>query len=373
MPGAEIPLSAIADDLAGDPLFVHEPAAHTMHMIEVELPFLHHLRGLPSAADFEIVPMIVGRMDAAGIDRLAQVLDSHADDETLFVFSVDLSHYYPDEKARKLDSYALEAVMSRDPGALSRARTDANQVLQAMVILAERRGWEPSMLAYRNSGDVSGDRGRVVGYGSIVFTEPLRFTVAEREALLAYARRAMVAHIGRGGAPAASELLAEHPVFRVPRGVFVTLKKGGQLRGCIGHLTAKGPLFEGVRSCAIDAAVNDHRFDAVTADELDDLTVSISVLDFPRRVFVERPQERARMLVPHRDGAILVSEGRSSTYLPSVWESIPEPREFLSRLCAKQGSPADCWLDPSTIMYRYSAYEISETDEDGAALRTAAR
>jgi AmmeMemoRadiSam system protein A len=138
---------------------------------------------------------------------------------------------------------------------------------------------------------------------------------------------------------------------------------------------AKGPLLESVRSCAVDASLNDRRFRPVTAEELDDLSVSISILDFPRLVRVERPEELARALRPHRDGAILVHGGRRSTYLPSVWESIPEPREFLSRLCIKQGSPADCWLDPATSLYRYSAYEIAESDagkDDGSA-RTAGR
>jgi hypothetical protein len=232
IPGAEIPLSAIVADLREEALFTHEPEAHTMHMLEVELPFLHQLRGRPQEADFAIVPMILGRMDGDAVQRLAEILDSYADPETLFVFSVDLSHFYPDQKARALDHDSIQAVMSRNRQALARAETDGNRVLETLLALAERRGWEPTFLMSRNSGDVSGDKSRVVGYASIVFHEPFSLTEQEQRELLSFTRRCIEEHVrdGRAREPEA-EWLERYPIFRIPRAVFVTLEKRGRLRG----------------------------------------------------------------------------------------------------------------------------------------------
>ncbi len=361
IPGAEVPLSAVVDDLRERALFTRVPAAHTMHMIEVELPFLHQLRGRPEQVDYAIVPMILGQMDTAAVDQLAEILDSYAEPGTVFVFSADLSHYYPDAKARQLDGYTVAAVMSRDRSALAHARTDGNHVLETMLVLAQRRGWEPTLLMTRNSGDVSGDRSRVVGYSAIVFHEPLSLTEREKLALLAFARDSVEERV-RNGRVLEPERgwIDSHPIFRIPRGVFVTLEKEGRLRGCIGEIVSRKPLYLGVRDAAISAAVKDTRFQPVRADELDDLSISISVLDYPSRLYVNRPEEYLDLLRPGRDGVVMVHEGRRSTFLPEVWSDVPHPEEFLARLAIKQGAPADAWRSPSTVLYRYGAYVFGE-------------
>jgi AmmeMemoRadiSam system protein B/AmmeMemoRadiSam system protein A len=361
IPGAEIPLSAIVADLREEALFTHEPEAHTMHMLEVELPFLHQLRGRPQEADFAIVPMILGRMDGDAVQRLAEILDSYADPETLFVFSVDLSHFYPDQKARALDHDSIQAVMSRNRQALARAETDGNRVLETLLALAERRGWEPTFLMSRNSGDVSGDKSRVVGYASIVFHEPFSLTEQEQRELLSFTRRCIEEHVrdGRAREPEA-EWLERYPIFRIPRAVFVTLEKRGRLRGCQGELVSRRPLYAGVMTAAISAAVGDPRFSPVSEHELADLNVSISVLDYPCRMSVSRPEEYLEVLQPFKDGVIMIHEGKRSTYLPHVWEDIPDPEQFLSRLSLKQGAPPDAWRSPATTIYRYGAYVFGE-------------
>ena len=361
IPGATIPLSAIVDDLAMDPLFVNEPGAHTMHMNEVELPFLYYLRDKPDEPDFTIVPMILWRMSMSQIQRLAEILERYANYQTLFVFSVDLSHYYPDHQARQLDSYTIRSIMTRDMGSLAKSATDGNQVLLTMLALAKRRNWEPTFLMYRNSGDASGDRERVVGYASIVFSTPFYLTEEERQDLLTYAREVIDEYIryGRILEPE-TDLIERHPIFQIPRGVFVTLKKQGELRGCMGDIVPNNPLYKGVQNCAIKAAAQDPRFNPVTIEELNQLSLSISVLDFPTPVRVEQPEDFLDVLDPLNDGVVLLHQGRQSTFLPDVWREIPDPREFLSRLCLKQGSPADCWLDSATTIYTYHAYVFGE-------------
>jgi len=230
-----------------------------------------------------------------------------------------------------------------------------------MVELARRRGWEPTYLKYRNSGDVTGDKDRVVGYGSIAFHDPFSLTAPEQRDLLAMARSAIRASLLEGTAEAPEQKAPkDHPIFQLPRGTFVTLERDGQLRGCIGEIFPRRSLVDTIRRCAIGSATQDHRFQPVTLEELGRLTLSISVLSYPRRIKTNSPSAFPRVLQQGKDGVILVYKGRQSTFLPKVWEDIPDPADFLSRLCLKQDAPANCWQDKETALYRYGAYDFSE-------------
>ena len=349
IPGARIPLSPLVDELREERVIVCEPRAHRAHMIEIELPFLQALKGWPEEPAYEIVPMIVSRIDAASIDALVGILERHATPKTLFVFSVDLSHFHTDAEARVLDRFSIDSVMSLNRAALDRAVTDGNHVLQAMVSLARGRGWEPTFLGARNSSAVSGDTDRVVGYASIVFHEPFSLTEEERTELLQLARRSIEEQVREGRSSKPDEAWVDrHPIFRAPRGVFVTLKKKGELRGCIGEITTERPLHEGVRRNAVEAAMHDTRFLPVEESELAEITLSITVLAHPERVEVASPDE------------YLEVQGRRSTFLPQVWEQLPDPELFLSRLSVKQGSPPDAWRSPDAVLFRYRAYSFRE-------------
>lgn len=361
IPGAEIPLSPIVDDLLKKPLFKSVPEAHSMYMIEVELPFLHVHSGMQPNPPFSIIPMIVGQLEQDEIEQLSEILDTYADDKTVFVFSVDLSHFYPDKKARQLDTMTIDAVLSRNLTELAKARTDGNHVLMTMVRLAERNGWKSTLLRYANSGETSGDLNRVVGYAAIAFHDQVTFTGEQQKMLLELARDSIKEFLDSGSRPLSGSAIAEkHPILGLPGAVFVTLEKNGQLRGCIGDLVSDKPLYEGVMKNAINAATRDTRFQPVTQDELKGLDISISVLGYPQKINVLNPKQYVSELRPGQDGVIMMHKGRRSTYLPVVWESLPDPVQFLSRLCLKQGSPSNCWQSPETTLYRYSAYEFGE-------------
>ena len=365
IPGAEISVSKIVGDLEKKEYFVKEPLAHINHTIEVQLPFLNHIKGSPKHPDFEIIPMVTGYLTEKQIASITETLSAYVDNDTLFIFSADLSHYHRDDEAKKLDAYSLDALMGRNLRQMLDAETCGSHALAIMLSLAKKHGWEPTLIKHLTSGDVSGDRSRVVGYGSVAFHEKLSLIHDEKKQLLEIARTTIEEFVReKKRFKTAKSSLDKLPILRIPRGAFVTLKKKGDLRGCIGDLKPDGALFLTVEENAISAASRDPRFSPVTPDELKDIEVSISILDYPELVTVSDPSEYPKVLKPNVDGVIIQYNGRQSTYLPQVWEQLPEPKQFLSSLCQKQGSPSDCWQNKNTILYKYSGFEFGEKEFD---------
>ncbi len=168
---------------------------------------------------------------------------------------------------------------------------------------------------------------------------------SDRETLtgLAYAS---IRHGLEQGGPLKFEAIADTPASLLEQAAcFVTLNESGQLRGCIGSLEARRPLAVDVCENAYAAAFRDPRFAALTEPELDKLDLSISVLTPARAMQFESEQDLIRQLRPGVDGLILTDAGRRGTFLPSVWEQLPEATDFLRHLKLKAGLPADHWSD----------------------------
>ncbi|MBI2896942.1 MAG: AmmeMemoRadiSam system protein B [Deltaproteobacteria bacterium] len=363
VPGFEVAVAPEAARLLELPGFREVPAAHAMHMIEVELPLLAEVLG----RSFEIVPMIVGRLTRpetrSVADELARLAEGARGKKTLFVFSVDLSHYYTYDEALALDRPCLDALSRMDADDVARCDTDGTQVLLVMTELAARLGLTPRLLDYRNSGDVTGDRSRVVGYGAMVFEDRLDLGSGEEQALLELARSAIDAKIRDGrDVEVPRALTSRFPRLGTQRGAFVTLKKSGELRGCIGSLAATEPLAEDVAHNAVSAALEDPRFPPVRPDELAKITLSISVLEQPRALDTGglAPEALLARLGSRRPGVILSYLGRRSTFLPEVWEELPDPGVFLAHLCRKQGSPEGCWRERGARFETYGSEHFSE-------------
>jgi len=143
---------------------------------------------------------------------------------------------------------------------------------------------------------------------------------------------------------------------------FVTLTKKGTLRGCIlDSFVPHEPLYKNVLRNVVLAATRDPRFLPVTRDEVDAIRIEISVLATPRPLLFDSPDDLLSKLSPGEDGVILKTRYGSSTYLPQVWETFPDPEVFLSSLCEKQGAPADCWRsDPSVEVEIYHVFHFAE-------------
>lgn len=186
-------------------------------------------------------------------------------------------------------------------------------------------------------------------------------TEEEQRELIAHARRCLEERVRTGRVERAPVAwLDRFALFREKRGIFVTLKKRGELRGCIGSLAAEEPLWLGVERATVEAALHDPRFPAVEPHELDEVDLSISVLTPADEIEYDDPEELFDLLVPHVDGVILECEGRRSTFLPQVWAQLPAPKEFLARLALKQGASRNAWRAPDAKVYRYRAIVFGE-------------
>jgi len=187
-----------------------------------------------------------------------------------------------------------------------------------------------------------------------------RFSEAQGRALLMLARRTISNNLASTeAAPAADELSATlgDECFKLPCGTFVTLKIKDRLRGCIGNLTSTETVLEGVRRNSINAALHDPRFSPLSQDELLQCRIEVSILSEPQPLIHSGGQDLIKKLRPHVDGLIIRKGHASATFLPQVWEQLPEPEEFLAHLCLKAGLPSDDWknsdLEVSTYQVQY--------------------
>jgi AmmeMemoRadiSam system protein A len=138
------------------------------------------------------------------------------------------------------------------------------------------------------------------------------------------------------------------------------LHQHGELRGCIGSLVAEEPLVEDVRRNAKNAAFRDPRFSPLNSGELDEVDIEVSVLTDPVPLDYKDGADLAARLRPNIDG-VIISQGRArATFLPQVWEQLPEPADFLAHLCRKAGLPMDAWQDGSLAVSTYQVQCFSE-------------
>ena len=151
------------------------------------------------------------------------------------------------------------------------------------------------------------------------------------------------------------------PLLKEIRGCFVTLKKDGNLRGCIGYIQPRRPLCDCVMENAINAATRDGRFPKVGLDELGALTIEISVLTVPENLAIKNRNDLLNRLTSGRDGVILTQGLRKATFLPQVWEHFPDKESFLNALCQKGRMASGCWKKESTKVFTYQAEVFQET------------
>ena len=358
-PLGEIPLDQdAAKALRQLPQICVSDQAHALeHSLEVHLPFLQQ-----TLTRFTLVPLAAGE---ASVQEVAEVLDLlWGGDETLIVVSSDLSHYLPYSQARYVDEQTARMILGLAPS-LNHEQACGATPVNGLLHVAQQRGLRPQMLDLRNSGDTAGDKDRVVGYASFAFypdgagkaaESPPLPGATEGELLISLARAAISCEFG-----VHFSLRDDTPFLQRPGATFVTLKHGGKLRGCIGSLGAHRSLVEDVRANARAAAFQDPRFKPLNFEELASTSVEVSLLSaLEPMTFRDEPDALAQ-LRPGIDGLVLEWGSHRGTFLPQVWENLPEPRQFLRELKRKAGLAPDFW-DAALRLSRYTVAKWAEPE-----------
>jgi AmmeMemoRadiSam system protein B/AmmeMemoRadiSam system protein A len=343
----ETPLGRVALDteaiatLARLPQVQIDDEAHALeHALEVQLPFLQRALGTES---FTLVPLAVGRASAAQVHEAIERVWGGA--ETLIVISTDLSHYLPYAQAQTVDRATADAILRLDT-AIAHDRACGATPLAGALLAARAHGLAPLLLDLRNSGDTAGDRSRVVGYAAFAFDAAEEDGLGK--ALLGRARNAIAGKFGLPGVAA-----PDHAALAEPGASFVTLHRRGRLRGCVGTLEARRSLGEDVHHHALAAAFHDARFAPLAQHEFVDLEIEVSLIGASSALAAESEREACAALEPGVDGVILAWRGRRATFLPQVWEQLPQPEDFLAELKRKAGLAPDFWA-PDLRVSRYS-------------------
>ena len=184
---------------------------------------------------------------------------------------------------------------------------------------------------------------------------------SDKQRLLQLARESLEAAVrGRSYPPVDPDALS--PALRRKGASFVTLTERGELRGCIGGLQAQYPLYEDVLLHAAQSALHDYRFPPVTPDELLEIEVEVSVLTEPQPLSYEASDDLPGRLRPEVDGVILVQGHRRATFLPQVWERVPDPETFLSMLCEKMGVHSNTWRRTKLDVQIYQVEKFTESE-----------
>ncbi len=179
----------------------------------------------------------------------------------------------------------------------------------------------------------------------------------EKEILLKVARESLELGLRGKKLP---PLHAKTPLLQADGATFVTLTINGRLRGCIGALEPYQPLLQDVREHALAAARNDYRFSPVRPEELDKIEIEISRLTQPVPLDYDDALDLLKKLRPGVDGIVLKDGHRRATFLPQVWEQLPDPKVFLSELCAKMGAPSNLWQRKKLDVLIYQVEEFHE-------------
>jgi AmmeMemoRadiSam system protein B/AmmeMemoRadiSam system protein A len=350
------------------------------HSIEVQIPFIKSL--FPKA---KILPLIVGKPDIGMCTRFGKALaDILKDKKVLVVASSDLSHYPDFEDAIKTDNNTLKVIAGLDPAVIvseMQNQMDRNITqlvtcacgeapIIAAVELAKALGAGcASIISYTNSGyNPLGSTDRVVGYGAVAISkgQPVRIfdadtiitnnsyilTPSDKKALLKYARQTLEQYFTAQIVPLPRNI---NNMLKTKRGAFVTLKKKGELRGCIGHMAEDTPLYTTVGAMALQASFNDTRFSPLTREELSQVEIEISVLTPFTLV------RNADEIILGRDGVIVKKGNSQAVFLPQVaTETGWSKEEFLDQLCYKAGLSAGDWKDAQLFTFQADVFDEAE-------------
>ena len=383
---------AVAQDLAQDLIsrninvFSKDILHEQDHTLEVQLPFLQRVLD----PGFKILPLLFGNTGGDEYLSLAEALTDILEKNDLVIASTDLSHFPPYEEANRIDKRTLDILKDKNIEELEEHISEVMEqgvpgeetlicgldgvktVMKIAELLDQDKG---EFLQYTNSGDADSSlRDSVVGYGAVAFyqnetgvekrsskgaeagkkEESGDLDQDEKKFLADIAKKTVERYVLEKQLP---DFEVRNKKLQEPRGVFVSIKKGEELRGCIGRIVQSDhPLWKEVQNMALAAATKDDRFPPVRPEELTELKFEVSVLSLPEPVFDWRDIE------PGKHGVIVRKKDKSGVFLPEVAEQFNRDlEEFLSQLCwQKAGLLPDSYKnDPDLEIYTFATQNFS--------------
>ena len=347
------------------PCLVADEVFQKEHSIEVQLPIIQNLfmPHLQSAVDFvkniknlgkkiKIVPILVGNCDY----RLITDLISTYWEEASFVITSDLSHFYNQQQARQLDTYTATIIETGKIDFLEHQQACGMIGIKGLVNFANNNDCAMIRTEMYNSGDISNDKDKVVGYGAWFLYTDTKNKFIEKyysKYVLETAKKSLLAAVNE-----VEYIPKQIPsVFTQYGASFVTLKMNGELRGCIGSVYPTKPLILDIIDNTKNAGFQDPRFAPLTINELGKLEISVSILSSIERINFKDERDLLSKIYPH--GIIIVERDKRAVYLPVVWEQLPDRQVFLNSLKEKAGLSPN-YFSRSLEVYKFSATYISE-------------
>ncbi len=399
-PLGELPVDEAARAaLSGNPSIITSDIPHAFeHCLEVQLPFIQALYG----EMVPVMPILTGRCSADTIAKVMLTLSGLPG--TIILVSTDLSHYMSKAEAGKLDAVTASKIGNLDPSIRNDMACGAS-ALDALLLVAKKLGFTATCLALGTSADRTKDETAVVGSASFAFhsrahgtgngtqsddpgsifpglaRKAIREVLDSRLAVTRSGQKTQYENVhipdrikpdpglgepeteirDRAGSELSMAGIPDSLVCRLekPGASFVTLTLDGKLRGCIGSLEPRRPLALDIKENAVAAAFRDPRFKALTEAEFSQVRIEVSILSIPEPIHADSEEKLARILVPGRDGVILEYGMHRATYLPQVWDEVPDPREFIASLKIKAGlSPR--LASPDFRWFRYTVEKWRE-------------
>jgi AmmeMemoRadiSam system protein A len=331
------------------------------HSIEVQLPFIQHVfyPKMQSALDFvkglknigkkiRIIPILVGNCDY----RLISDIISTYWENSSFVISSDLSHYYSHNECRQIDTYTATIIETGKIEAFQTQQACGLIGIKGLVDFANHNDCTLIRTMMYTSGDISKEKDKVVGYGSWFL-----YTDSKNEYLETYYSYYILDAVKNSiiSALKGEDFIPQNiPSVLTQYGAsFITLKRNGQLRGCIGSIYPTKPLIIDLIDNARNAAFQDSRFEPLVQEELKNLEITVSLLSSIERINFRDERDLLSKIYPH--GVIIVENDKRAVYLPVVWEQLPEKDIFLNSLKEKAGLP------PNYFSRTLEAYKFDTT------------
>jgi AmmeMemoRadiSam system protein B/AmmeMemoRadiSam system protein A len=369
---------SITAQLAKEKMFrVDNRVMEYEHSLENQLPFLQKVLGKRKV---KIVPILFGRLKKKDFAAMATIIKKYMDEKTLVVASSDLTHYgrnfgyvpFKDnlkEKLSRLDMGLVQTIERLDFTSYYKFKEDTGITMcgfapvGVMIKLFGPKKFNGKLLSYYKSGDFNNDYSVSVSYAGVAIVEgavELSLTKKEKENVMRLARKTLESHFSGKGMPLDSDIQKDFSISRNLKrtaGVFVTLKKKGQLRGCIGTIIGSEPIYKGVMHNVLKAALQDPRFSAVQKSELEDIEIEISVMT-PLQLIDDYKTIRLGT-----DGVIIRKGTQQAVYLPQVaTETGWDLDLFLGSLCRKAGLPMTAYRDKGMDFYIFQALVFHESE-----------